>query len=144
MLRTTIWASLLLLSSMAIESTALADTRGQPGLMIRLGESWIFRIDNGQPVDTRKVDANARPVKGEIKLTLVAEFGTTMTVTNNSGRWYNYHAFATAKPGSEGKRTIVCTMIGDGRSELARWPDMIPAIRIADFTETGEWEMICR
>ena len=113
------------------------------GLTVQAGESWIFRVENGQPADARKVDANAEPAKGELKVTLDHSMGTTMLVSNKTDHWYNYQAFATAEPGSKGVRTSVCTL-GAGISAFENWPQPIPAIRITNFTETGEGAMVCQ
>ena len=136
--------SILAAAAMLIGSATLAKSQPYQGLTIQSGESWIFRIDNGQPIDARKVDAQAEPSKGELKVTLDPSMGTTMSVTNNSDLWYNYHAFMTAKAGTEGKRTSVCTLMGSGRGAFENWPQHVPAIRIANFTAAGEGEMICQ
>jgi hypothetical protein len=124
---------------------AAAQNDQLPGLTIRNGESWIFRVQDGQPVDARKADGKEEPAKGELRVTVSAMGGTMMSVTNNSDIWYNYHAFITTKPGKKGTPTSVCTLMGGGRGAFESWPGgAIPAIRIADFTPADEGSMSCQ
>lgn len=154
---------LLATLAMTIASTATAHTpplpplnngatapQELPGLTILMGETWIFRIEKGQPAGARRAEPDAEPGKGEIKVTLSRDGGATMTVVNNSGEWYNYRAFISLKPGHKGNRTSVCTLMdGGGIMEgggmvVESWPQPFPAIRIADFTEAPEGQMRCQ
>lgn len=115
-----------------------------PGLTILMGETWIFHIENGQPAGARRAGPDEKPASGEFKATLDRSGGATMIVTNNSGEWYNYRAFITAKPGHKGNRTSVCTLMPGGRQVFENWPEPFAAIRIADFAEAPDGEMRCQ
>jgi hypothetical protein len=129
----------LLLAAAGLALVAASPPQKQEnGLRVRAGESWIFRIQDGQVVDARKVDGNAEPAKGELKVKVSSMMGTMMTITNNSDTWYNYHAFLGRK------RTSVCTLMGGGRGAFENWPGAISEIRIADFTPAPEGEMSCQ
>ena len=54
------------------------------GLTVRTGETWLFTVKNGEPAQARKVSPSAKIPKGQIKVSVRAMLGTTMTVTNNS------------------------------------------------------------
>ena len=116
------------------------------GLVIRLGETWFFHIEHGQPTGFRRAgkDDKARP--GELIAALDGEGrgGTTLSITNSGEAWYDYNAFIVTKPGHKGNRTSTCTLMGGGRSAFERWPDAIPAIRLADFREAPVGQMRCR
>jgi hypothetical protein len=124
--------------------TGPASATDRPGVVVQSGESWIFKLDQGQPVDARKVDGEARPATGEILVTLGGRNGTMMTVTNNTDKFYNYHAFMLRRPDETGKPTSVCTLMSNGRMAFENWPYVIPAMRLSDFTEVAENNMQCQ
>lgn len=115
-----------------------------PGLLVQSGETWIFQIEQGQPVNSRKVDPQTKPATGELLVTLSPQMGTTMTVTNNTAKFYDYAAFMVRRAGDHGQRTTVCTLLNNGRFAFENWPYSIAAIRLSDFTETDENHMVCR
>ena len=115
-----------------------------PGLTVKMGESWIFRIENGQPADARPAAKGDKPATGELMVEMKASNGTTLTVTNNGETWYNYRAFITSSPEKKGQPTSVCTLMGGGRFAFEMWPNAIPAIRVSDFEPADEGAMVCR
>lgn len=135
---------LMLLALAGLFLAAAAPQEAQPGLIVHMGETWFFHVENGQPAGARLAgkDDKARP--GELIVSLEGEGGTTMSVTNGSEIWYDYSAFIVTKPGHKGNRTSVCTLMGGGRSAFENWPEAIPAIRIADFREVPAGQMQCR
>jgi hypothetical protein len=134
--------SLLLLLSTA--TVRAKDKLPLPGLTLKIGETWVFKIANAQPVEARLVETDTPLAADEIKVSLKASMGTMLTITNNSKTWYNYHAFITSAPNKKGQATSVCTLMGDGRMAFENWPNTINFMRIADFTATSEGEMGCR
>ena len=110
------------------------EAKGQPGLFVRQGETWFFKVTNGQPADARKGDAAAKPGAGEIRVTLN---GGMMAVLSGSQVSYNYQAFITGKASDKGKRTSVCTLM-PGITVFESWPDDLPGIRLANFEEASE------
>jgi hypothetical protein len=122
----------LIIASILLATAATA--RAAP-LTIRTGESWIFTVQKGDPANARKVDAQAKPAKGELMVTLRALFGTNMIMTNNSSTPYTYRAelFVGGKP--SGART--CTLPANGEPTLEQWPQKADAIRIGTFKPTG-------
>jgi hypothetical protein len=126
-----------------VATPSLSESGHFLGLTVQSGETWIFRIDQGEPVDARKIDGSATPGSGELMVTLKPQMGAMMIVTNNTNKFYNYHAFLTMQPGSEGKATSVCTVANGGRMAIENWPYAVPAIRIADFRETDGNHISC-
>ena len=91
----------------AILLVAASTTQAAP-LTVRTGESWLFNVENGEPVNARKVEGSAKAAKGQLMVTVRALLGTSMIVTNNSSTVYTYRAelFVAGKP--SGART--CTL----------------------------------
>jgi len=134
----------LALALIALLLAAAAPAQQLPGLTILMGETWIFRVEQGQPTGARRAKPDDRPGEGEIGMTLErGGGGVVLAVTNNSGEWYNYRAFISAKPGHKGNRTSVCTLMPGGRLNIERWPEPFPAIRIADFSEAADGDIRC-
>jgi hypothetical protein len=104
-------------------------------LTIRIGESWVFAVKDGEPADAKKVEASAKPAKGEIMVTVRPLFGTNMIMTNNSSTAYTYRAelFVAGKP--SGART--CTLPTGAQPTLEQWPQKADAVRISTFRPTG-------
>ena len=100
-------------------------------LTVRIGESWVFAVDKGQPVRTRRVKPTVRPATGEIKVSVSALMGTTMTLTNNSEVAYTFAAeLVGAPPAKSGSRT--CTL-PPRLPTLESWPVKATAVRLSDF-----------
>lgn len=114
------------------------------GLVIRMGETWIFRIENGQPVSARPAASGDTPQKGELMVSLQPRQGMIMAILNNTDNWYNYHAFLAAGQDPGGTATSVCTLMAGGKMSVENWPNALPAIRILDFELTQPGKMVCR
>ena len=114
--------------------TSARQAIAEPGLFVRQGETWFFKVTNGQPADARKGIAAAKPGAGEIRVTLN---GGMMAVLSGSQVSYNYQAFITGKASDKGKRTSVCTLM-PGITVFESWPDDLPGIRLANFEEASE------
>ena len=114
------------------------------GFVIQLGETWLFQLDQGRPINARKVDANAKPAVGELFVTLRPQLGTTMVIANNSAKFYNYRALMMRRPGDRAEATSVCTVMSNGRMGFENWPYPIAAIHLSDFTQAPENSMVCR
>ena len=56
---------LLILMALTLTSPAIA--RGTTGLTVPIGETWMFRVERGQPGHARKVTPTTRPRPGEIR-----------------------------------------------------------------------------
>jgi hypothetical protein len=123
--RLTIAAGLLAAASVA---------HGQP-LTVLAGESWVFTVQNGEPTSARKVEASAKPAKGQLMVTVRALFGTNMIMTNNSPTPYTYRAelFVAGEP--SGART--CALPANAQPTLEQWPQKADAVRISRFRPTG-------
>src|SRR5215207_3955628 len=72
------------------------------GLTVRMGETWVFAIERGQPARARKVAASASPVANQVKVSVQPMLGTTMWVTNNSKYDYAYRALLITPDGKTG------------------------------------------
>ena len=124
----------LLLSALLLASPATATGKG---LTVPMGETWIFRIDRGQPADARKVAPSATPRPGEIRLTLRSMMGTTMTVLSNSPRSYTYRATLIGVGGKE-IAAKSCALPSDKRLAFESWPQTARAVRVSDFKVTRD------
>ena len=117
--------ALLLASSPATAAKAV-------GLTVRTGETWIFKVVGGQPAKTRKADANAAPATGEIKVSLSALMGATMTIANNSKYDYAYRASLVLPNGKTGAAKS-CAVPAHGKLAIEHWPQRVAAVRLSDF-----------
>lgn len=106
-----------------------AAASAQP-LTIRTGESWAFQVRNGEPAKAHKVTLATKPARGEIKATVGAMAGATMTLTNNSGIGYTYRADLIGSPKPTGR---TCTLPPTNQPTLEYWPQKAVAIRLSDF-----------
>ncbi|HET7316889.1 MAG TPA: hypothetical protein VFI88_05645 [Sphingomicrobium sp.] len=116
-----------LLLAVATFSTAAS---AQP-LTIHMGESWAFAVQHGQPVHAHRVKSSAKPEHGEIKATVTALAGTSMTLTNNSGTGYSYKAQLIGASGKTSSRT--CTLPPTAEPVLEYWPHKSTAVRLGNF-----------
>lgn len=104
-------------------------------LTVRTGESWLFNVENGEPVNARKVEGTAKAAKGQLMVTVRALLGTSMIVTNNSSTAYTLRAelFVAGKP--SGART--CTLPTGAEPTLEQWPQKADAVRLSAFRPAG-------
>ena len=118
----------------AILLVAASTTQAAP-LTVRTGESWLFNVENGEPVNARKVEGSAKAAKGQLMVTVRALLGTSMIVTNNSSTVYTYRAelFVAGKP--SGART--CTLPTGAEPTLEQWPQKADAVRLSAFRPAG-------
>ena len=101
------------------------------GLTVRIGETWIFTVKNGEPAQARKVASSAKIPKGQIKVAVRAMLGTVMTVTNNGPIAYTYRAELL----SGGKASVArsCTLPPNARPSFEQWQQKADAVRIGRF-----------
>ena len=100
-------------------------------LTIKTGESWTFSIGNGDPAGARKVAATAKPAKGQIMVSVRRLMGTSMIVTNNSGKAYVFQAQLL----KHGKAIAAksCTLPAKPDPMLEQWEQQVDAVRIGQF-----------
>ena len=103
-------------------------------LTIRTGESWAFSISNGQPVKAHRVEASAKPARGQITARVSAMAGTTMTLTNATGTAFTYRAELIGASGKAPSRT--CSLPATAQPVLEYWPQKASAVRIGEFRAT--------
>ncbi|MCL6740936.1 hypothetical protein LZ518_07305 [Sphingomonas sp. RB56-2] len=103
-----------------------------PGLVVKMGETWIFSVAHGQPARARKAAVKAMPAAGEMKVSLSALMGTTMTITNNSRFDYAYKATLILPDGKAGAAKS-CAVPANGKLAIEHWPKAVAAIRLGDF-----------
>ncbi len=116
----------------ALILAALAAPLSAKPLTVRMGETWVFAVRKGSPVEARKVAATATPATGQFKVSLQPMLGSTMTITNNSRFDYAYRAtlvLPTGKPGA----TKACAVPANGRVAIEQWTRPIAAIRLDRF-----------
>ncbi|NUS99410.1 MAG: hypothetical protein HOP96_00345 [Sphingomonas sp.] len=101
------------------------------GLTVRMGETWLFTVRNGEPAQAKKVPPSARIRKGQIKVSVRSMLGTAMTVTNNSPIAYTFSAELI----SGGKTTVArsCTLPANARPAFEQWEQKAGAVRISGF-----------
>jgi hypothetical protein len=119
------------LALLAVATPALAEP-----LLVHTGENWLFTLDHGEPAHARKIDANAKPMRGEIKVAVRSLFGTMMTVSNNSSQGYTFKAELI---GADGKAVTArtCTLPPGNQPTLESWPQKATAVRIGGFRPAG-------
>ena len=127
----------LLLAFALICGTASAAKDARPGLFMRNGEAFIFRIEGGQPVDVRAVGKDDKPAEGELKAELVDQLGSTLTVTNQTAEQLNYEAWIAKDEFDKGSRTTVCTLIAGGAG-YENWPKSLAGLRLTNFEPAGD------
>ena len=101
-------------------------------LTVRMGETWVFTVANGQPAKARKADAKVSPARGEMKVTLSPLMGSTMTISNNSRFDYAYRA-TLILPGGRAGPTKSCAVPANGRIAMEHWKERVAAVRLSDF-----------
>ncbi|MCY7398113.1 MAG: hypothetical protein LH466_04650 [Sphingomonas bacterium] len=101
-------------------------------LTIQPGETWLFRVAHGRPVEAQRVAATAAPAPGQIKLAAKRMMGTMLTLTNNSRVAYTYRATLV---GSDGKAIVAksCVLPAGNRLAMESWPQVAVAVRVSDF-----------
>jgi hypothetical protein len=102
------------------------------GLTVRVGETWVFAVERGQPAHARKVTANASPAPDQIKGSVQSMMGTTMMVTNNSKYDYAYRALL-VMPGGKTGAGKSCAVPANGRVAIEHWTKPVAAVRVSDF-----------
>jgi len=105
------------------------------GLTVRMGETWLFTIKDGEPAKARLVTPSAKVGKRQIKVAVRPILGTAMTVTNNSPIAYTFRAELI----SGGKATVArsCTLPANARPVFEQWEQKAEAVRISDFKAAG-------
>ena len=101
------------------------------GLIVKTGETWVFRIRNGEPAKARRVASSAKIPKGQIKVSVKPLMGTSMVITNNSPIAYTFQAELL----TGGKATVArsCTLPANARPAFEQWQDKAEAVRISGF-----------
>ena len=101
------------------------------GLTVKTGETWVFRLADGQPSKARKTAASTKPARGEVLVTVRSMMGTTLAITSNNPVAYTYKAeligAAKAVP------TRSCTLPANNRLSFENWPQKATAVRLSDF-----------
>ena len=104
-------------------------------LTIHLGETWIFAIRNGEPAVPRKVTTTTTPAKGQVRASVSALGGTTMTLTNATGLAYSFRAELIDK-GGKATTARSCSLPAGSRQAFESWPQRAAAVRIGNFKRT--------
>jgi len=101
-------------------------------LTVPTGETWIFAIKRGEPVQARKVEATTPAKSGEVRVSIKPVFGTMMTISNNSAQGYTFEAQLV---GADGKATSArtCTLPPRNQPALETWQQKAVAVRIGKF-----------
>ena len=114
---------------------AMAAPAAAAPLTIHVGETWVFAIRNSQPANARKAPLSSHPAKGQVRATVSALGGTTMTLTNATGVGFTFRAELI---GADGKVTTArsCTLPANNRQAFESWPQRAVAVRIGSFRRT--------
>ena len=115
----------------ALALLAAAPVSAKP-LTVRMGETWIFSVERGQPVKARKATPQSAPAHGEIKISVQPLMGTTMTVTNNSRFDYSYRAMFIQPDGTVGL-SKTCAVPAHGKPAMEHWARRVAAVRLSNF-----------
>lgn len=114
---------------------AIASVAQAAPLTVRAGESWVFKVRNGQPADAHKVDATVKPAKGELMVTVRSLFGTVLITTNNNSVAYSFNAELIPAANLTAVRT--CALPVGGKPDLEQWGQKAQAVRISNFRAAG-------
>jgi hypothetical protein len=118
-------AAALILSLLAVPVSAKA-------LKVRMGETWLFAVRGGSPVDVRKVAVTAAPAPGQFKVSLQPLLGSTLTMTNNSRFDYAYRATLILPSGKPGAAKS-CAVPANGKIAIEQWTTRVAAVRLDRF-----------
>ena len=121
-----------MLRTLALLAVLLASPVAAKPLTVRMGETWVFQVAEGQPAKARKVDGKRTPKPGEMKVTLQSLMGTTMTISNNSKFDYAYRATLVLAGGKTGPAKS-CAIPANGRLAMEHWQQRVDAVRLSDF-----------
>ena len=116
----------------ALILSALAAPLSAKPLTVGMGETWLFAVRNGSPVEARKVAAITAPAPGQFKVSLQPMLGSTMTMTNNSRFDYAYRATLVLPSGKPGAAKA-CAVPANGRVAIEQWTRPIAAVRLDRF-----------
>jgi hypothetical protein len=131
------FAGVLLLAFALICGAPVAAKDPRPGLFLRNGEAFIFRIEDGQPADIRPAGKDDLPAEGELKAELVDKLGSTLTLTNQTAEQLNYEAWVAKDEFEKGSRTTVCTLIPTSAG-YENWPKSLAGLRLTNFEPAGD------
>ena len=101
------------------------------GLTVKTGETWLFSLSAGQPVNAKRAHPDAKPAPGQIQVTVRSLLGTTMTLTSNNQQAYVYQAELVGSGKATPARS--CTLPANNRLSFENWPQSATAVRIHDF-----------
>ena len=101
-------------------------------LTVRMGETWVFAVRGGSPVEARQVAVTTAPAPGQFKVSLQSLLGATMTMTNNSRFDYAYRATLVLPSGKPGAAKA-CAVPAGGRTAIEQWTRPIAAVRLDRF-----------
>jgi hypothetical protein len=116
-------AALVLLSA--------APSAAQP-VTVLMGETWVFAVHKGQPIQARKVAPSTKAGADQMKVSLQPMLGSTLTITNNSRFDYAYRA-TLVMPGGKMGRAKACAVPANGRMAVEHWRQPVAAVRLSDF-----------
>ena len=121
-----------MLNRLALILGLIATPLPAKSLTVRMGETWLFAVHHGSPVDARKVAAASAPAPGQFKVSLQPLFGATMTVTNNSRFDYAYRATLILPAGTTGTAKS-CVVPANGKIAIEQWTRAVAAVRLDRF-----------
>ena len=122
----------IILAALALSLASAA--HGGP-LTMRPGETWVFKVKDGQPADAHLVAASAKPAKGEVVATVRSLFGTILIISNNSGVPYSFNA--ELMPGRNLTAVRTCTLPSGGKPDIEQWEQKAEQVRISNFRAAG-------
>ena len=117
---------------LALFALALATPAYAKPLTVRMGETWLFAVRDGAPVDARKTTSATVPAPGQLKVSLQPLFGATMTVTNASRFDYAYRATLVLPTGATGTAKS-CVVPANGKTAIEQWTKPVAAVRLDRF-----------
>ena len=112
--------------------TALAAPLSAKPLTVRMGETWIFAVRGGSPVEAHKVAPAAIAARGQFKVSLQPLFGSTMTITNASRFDYAYRATLVLLTGKVGAAKS-CAVPANRQTAIEHWTTAVAAVRLDRF-----------
>lgn len=101
-------------------------------LTVRMGETWLFAVRHGAPVDARKTSSATAPAPGQFRVSLQPLFGATMTITNASRFDYAYRATLVLPNGKVGVAKS-CAVPANNVIAVEHWAKPVAAVRFDHF-----------
>ena len=116
----------------ALIFAALPAVASASGITVKMGESWLFALDRGRPVNAHRSPPTAIPAPGQILVVLRPMFGSTMSVFGNLPAATDFRATLIHSDGSRGA-VRACSLPAGRMTVVENWAKPVAAIHLDRF-----------